>query len=268
MASITTLVDRVKIVVLSSGSGPFELGPAVAGYRGAEALIDGASYNYATGYGATYEVGIGTYVASLGVLVRSPSLSTSGNAAVAFPANIVLSFTIVAADITPAGSLPIVQTTGSNTDVAMSQDATTTALADKLDGGGVTTITDITGILSILNGATVQASEAIVAGNFVNVCNTAGNLRVRKARANDPLTFANAFAPAAISSGASGRCIFGGWNLNITVAAPAAEVWLSDAAGGAFVTTPPTASGSIIQPLGVAIAGVGINFTPRERVLL
>ena len=268
MASIATLVDRVKILVLSSGTGPFELGAAVPGYRGVEALTDGATYNYAGAQGSNFEVGTGVYLEASGTLVRTPLLSSSGGAAIAFSANLELNFTILAQDVTPAGSLPIVQVEGTGEQVAMSQKAVTDALAAKLDGAGVESLGDVTGILSIINGTTVQASEAIGARNFVNVFNSGGNLRVRKADALDPAKFANGFAPSVINSGASGIVIFNGLNADGTVAAPAAEVWLSDATPGTFATSPPSASGSIIQPLGPAVAGLGIFFTLRERVLL
>lgn len=262
MASTTTLVDRVKIRVLSSGTGPFQLGPAVQAYRGVEALVDGSTYGYATESGSNFEVGTGVYLASSGTLVRTPLLSSSGGAAIAFPANVELSFTIMAQDIAPAGSLPIVQIPGAGTDVAMSQKATTDALAEKVSGD------DLSSLVAALNGAIIQASEAIGAGDFVNVYNAGGNARVRKAIASDPTKFANGFSLLPISNGATGLVVFGGINLAASVVTPASEVWLSDLMAGAWTATPPSTPGSIIQPLGLAIPDVGVFFSLRERVLL
>lgn len=264
----TTLVDRVKIVVSSSGTGPFVLGPAVPAYRGVEALIDGVAYNYATELGSQYEVGTGVYVASSNTLVRSPQISSNGGAAISFPANIELSFTVLAADILPPGSLPIVQTTGTATDKAMSQNAVSEALAAlSASVTGKVDLATVTAMFAILNSENVQASEAIAANDFVNIYSSGGAARVRKANANDPAKFANGYATAAIASGDTGRVFFTGTN-PVTVATAASEVWLSDATPGAWVATPPSAAGSIIQPLGAAIPSVGINFSIRERVLL
>lgn len=263
-----TLVDRVKIVVLSSGTGPFTLGPNVPAFRGVEALIDGASYNYATALGSNFEVGSGVYVASTNTLVRSPQISSNGGAAVAFPANIELSFTVLAADILPPGALPIVQSVGSATDKAMSQKAVTdaltainTTLGDKVD------VATVQAMIDALNGTTVLATEDIGAHDFVNVYSSAGNARVRKAVANDPTKFANGFTRAAIVSGQAGFVLFVGVNAT-TVSASAPEVWLSDVTPGTFTISPPSTAGSIIQPLGVAVLGVGVSYSLRERVLL
>lgn len=136
MVSISTLVDRVKIFVTSSGTGAFALGSAVPAYRGVEALVDGATYSYATESGARYEAGTGVYNAGPGVLVRTPVISSNGGATVVFPANIELAFTALAQDIVATGAaLPIVQSTGASTSNVMSQKATTDAINAILAGG-------------------------------------------------------------------------------------------------------------------------------------
>lgn len=129
MTSISTLVDRVKIVVFSNGTGPFQLGPSVAAYRGVEALLDGATYSYATEFGANYEAGTGVYVAGSQTFVRSPLISSNGGAAVNFPANIELVFTALAQDLVATGAtFPIVDSTGNDPAVAISQRAATVAV--------------------------------------------------------------------------------------------------------------------------------------------
>ena len=116
--------------------------------------------------------------------------------------------------------------------------------------------------------AVVVASETIGEGQFVNIYGVGGDARVRKAFAGNPDRFANGFAPEAIIDGAAGSIFFMGLNASAAVPDDAAEAWLSDTTPGAFQTSPPTAEGSIIQSLGPAIAGLGIFFTFRERVLL
>lgn len=138
MASTSTLVDRVKIVVQSSGTGPFQLGAAVPAYRGVEALLSGATYSYAAESGSTWETGTGVYLSGAGTLVRTPQTSSNGGAPVSFPVNIELNFTALAQDLTAVGgSLPIVDDTGDNPTVAISQRAATAA------GNGKVNATDL-----------------------------------------------------------------------------------------------------------------------------
>ncbi len=114
----------------------------------------------------------------------------------------------------------------------------------------------------------VLASEAILAGAFVNIYDNAGTANVRNAKADDPGTFANGFSPLAIASGDTGFILFFGLNGAVTVSTPAAEVWLSDSVAGGFQTSPPTTTGHIVQSLGPAIPGAGIAFHPGFRVQL
>ena len=289
MASISTLVDRVKVVVQSSGVGPFLLGPAVKAYRGAEALIDGATYSYALESGAQYEVGTGAYTQSSGTLVRTPILSSNGGAAVSFPANVELNFTALAKDIVATGaSLPIVQEPGSSRDVAMSQASTTNALLALADGvtstaraaingtggleydplTGVMTLASLPDLLPFLNGAAVQATEALTAGMFVNVYAAAGAARVRKAVATDPQKYANGFVLANAANGATAVVILEGPNIAVNIAGVVGDVWLSAATPGGWTQTPPSGDGQIVQLLGTAIPNTGVFFSLRGRVLL
>lgn len=121
-----------------------------------------------------------------------------------------------------------------------------------------------TGDTSVNN---IQASQAIAAQDFVNVYDAGGStLRVRKADATDPDKFANGFAPAAIANGAMGLVTFNG--LNAASVNAAAVVYLSDTTPGSFQTSPPTAAGHIVQPLGPALPGQGIPFTLQPAVTL
>ena len=114
----------------------------------------------------------------------------------------------------------------------------------------------------------ITASEAIAANAFVNVYSSGGSTRVRNAIASDSAKFATGFVAAAIASGDTGTITSIGLNSGVAVGAPASEVWLSDVVPGGIATTPPSSSGSIIQPLGPAIPGVGVLFFPQARVLL
>jgi hypothetical protein len=113
---MNSFVDLVQIVATSSGAGPFALGPAVTGFDGKDALVDGASYSYSVQQNANWEVGKGTFVASTGTLTRAVLKSSNGGAPVAFDVNAVVSFTFTAEDI--ADLITAASSTGSTAKAA------------------------------------------------------------------------------------------------------------------------------------------------------
>lgn len=98
-----TVVDNVKIKVLSTGTGALQLGSSVDGYRGQEALTNGKIYNYAVRVGGIYEIGQGTYLADTATLTRSVQYSSNGNDLVVLPPNCEVSFVALAADLNGTG---------------------------------------------------------------------------------------------------------------------------------------------------------------------
>lgn len=148
---------------------------------------------------------------------------------------------------------------------------TAAGLNSKADASSISSLTAATAGLTTLTSGfynTVIASQNLTAGDFVNVYANGGALNVRKASALDPTKFANGFVLTAASSGDPITVQFFGTNTATTVSAPYTEVYLSDTTSGAYATTPPSATGSIIQPLGVAIPSVGVVFTLQKRDLL
>jgi hypothetical protein len=113
---------------------------------------------------------------------------------------------------------------------------------------------------------TVLASEAIAAGNFVNIYNNAGTLNVRKADNSAAAKYANGFVLAAIASGGSGTVYLEGSNTALSGLTPGTRYYLG--AGGAATTTPPalTATGSIIQDLGNSTNATTILFEYNEAI--
>lgn len=96
---MATLVDLVKIVATSTGDGPISLGQAVSGFRGTEALIDGAQYSYSIQQGTAYEFGRCTYLASGAQIVRSPLGSSLGGTPIALTQNAQISFVALSEDL-------------------------------------------------------------------------------------------------------------------------------------------------------------------------
>lgn len=100
-----TFVDLVCVATATGGTSAFQLGAAVDGYRGQEALLDGGLYRYSVQQGANYEVGVGTYVASTQSLSRTPIWSSHGNVAVDFASGAQVNFTFAAEDIADLAAL-------------------------------------------------------------------------------------------------------------------------------------------------------------------
>lgn len=94
-----TLVDLVKITALTTGTGAVTLGEAVPGYRGREALLDGAVYGYSIQQEAEYEIGRCTYLLASTQIVRTPEFSSNGGLPINLQANASIAFVATAEDI-------------------------------------------------------------------------------------------------------------------------------------------------------------------------
>lgn len=108
---------------------------------------------------------------------------------------------------------------------------------------------------------TATASEAISAGDFVNLYNNAGTLTVRKAD-NSNGRDAKGFALAAISNAATGTIYLSGQNTSVTSLTPGTVYYLGTSGG--VTTTAPSTSGTIIQVLGYTISASNLMFEYDE----
>jgi hypothetical protein len=111
----------------------------------------------------------------------------------------------------------------------------------------------------------VQASEALAAGDFVNIHNVSGAARVRKADAptNKP---AHGFVLAAVASGGNATVYRQGSNTARTGLTPAADYFLGTSGG--VMTTPPTTAGQISQLLGVSVNATTIVVEIESEILI
>lgn len=103
----------------------------------------------------------------------------------------------------------------------------------------------------------VTASEALAAGDFVNIWNSSG-AKVRKADATVAGKEAHGFVLAAVASGSAASVYFEGTNTAVT-GQTAGKVFLSTTAGTA-TSTAPLGSGNLVQVIGFATAPTSINF--------
>ena len=111
----------------------------------------------------------------------------------------------------------------------------------------------------------LTATEALASGDFVNVyASTGAKCRKADATTNKP---AHGFVLAAVDQDATATGYFEGTNTQLTGLTAGSPYFLSTSAGGVTVTA-PSASGNIVQRVGVAVSDTEISFEPGDAVLL
>ena len=113
--------------------------------------------------------------------------------------------------------------------------------------------------------STITASETLAAGDWVNVWNNSG-AKVRKADATTAGKEAHGFVMSAVTSGNPATVYFEGTNTQVTGQTPG-PVYLQTTAG-AGGTTIPSASGNVVQQIGVAVSATAVNFERGTPVTL
>ena len=113
--------------------------------------------------------------------------------------------------------------------------------------------------------AAIVTSEALAAGDFVNIWNSTG-AKARKADATTAGKEAHGFVLAAVTSGGTATVYFEGTNTQVTGQTPG-NVFLQTSAGTAGATV-PSAAGNVVQKLGVATGTTSINFEGFPPVTL
>lgn len=226
MATSSTLVDRVKIFVESSGTGPFELGNALPAFRGSEVLIDGLTYSYAVENGSDYEAGQGVYVSAVNQLLRAPTISSASGAPVAFPANVALNFTALAADLLAgqAGTGTVTSVNGSGGTTGL------TLTGGPIEGAGTLTLG---GILNLENGGTGATTPSGVrtAIGLGNVNNTSDLAKPISDATQAALDIRPTSATLALPSAAAGIGSTGPSNVQADINARKPVVWFRPTGG-------------------------------------
>lgn len=106
--------------------------------------------------------------------------------------------------------------------------------------------------------AAIVASEALAAGDLVNVWNNSGTANVRKADASTAGKEAHGFVLSAVASGSTATVYFEGTNTQMTGLTPGRQ-YLSTTPGKCSATA-PTGSGQVVQVVGFAISATAMNF--------
>jgi len=112
----------------------------------------------------------------------------------------------------------------------------------------------------------ILTSEALVAGNLVNIYNNAGVANVRKADATVVGKEAHGFVLASFSSGTSATVYFEGTVTGLT-GLTAGKNFLATTAGGSTATA-PAATGNVVQIVGFATSATTLNFQSTPPVVL
>jgi hypothetical protein len=105
---------------------------------------------------------------------------------------------------------------------------------------------------------TIQASEALAAGDWVNLYDVGGSRRARKALATDNTKPAHGYVNTAVNSGANASVFTRGINAAVplagfTTADVGKPVFLSAGTSGGVSKTPPGSAGNIVQRLGFVV---------------
>ena len=112
------------------------------------------------------------------------------------------------------------------------------------------------------------ASENLAAGDIVNVYNNGGALNVRKADATTEGSEASGFVLSAVTSGANATVYFEQLNDQVTFIAGdiGGDLWLSTTAGTS-TTTPPSASGNVVQKIGKVLSTSTMSFLSDQQTI-
>ena len=113
----------------------------------------------------------------------------------------------------------------------------------------------------------LEASEALSAGNWVNVWNDSGTAKVRKADATAAGKEANGFVLAAFDSAATATVYVAGINNQLSALTPGA-VYFLDTTAGSQNATAPSGSGNIVQKVWRSLSATEIAFEPSDPVTL
>lgn len=167
------------------------------------------------------------------------------------------------------GKIPALNASGVLDSTIVNSVATSAGAGDagkvvKLDGAGKLDSTMMpTGVGA--DTQTITASEALSAGNLVNIHDSSG-AKVRKADATTAGKEAHGFVLAGVSNGASATVYFEGTITGLS-GLTAGVQYLQTTAGTAG-TTAPSGSGNAVQRVGVATSATTLNFESQPPIIL
>lgn len=110
-------------------------------------------------------------------------------------------------------------------------------------------------------------SEALAAGDAVNIWTDAGVAKARKADATTAGKQTDGYVLAAVTSGGNATVYTDGINTQRTGLTPGADLYLQTTAG-AVGHTIPSAAGNVVQRVGKALSATEWQFAPSDPITL
>ena len=116
------------------------------------------------------------------------------------------------------------------------------------------------------NSVSAVASEALAAGDLINLYNNAGVINARKTDGTAEGKECHGFVRAAVANSASATVFTSGNILSgLSGLTPGARQYVATTAG-ARTETPPAVAGNVVQMIGVAVSATSIAFEPEEPI--
>lgn len=115
---------------------------------------------------------------------------------------------------------------------------------------------------------TLPSFENLAAGDFVNIFNDSGTVKVRKADASTTGKQSDGFVLAAVTAPANAIVYFEGTNTQQSGLTGGSRYYLSASTPGAATTTAPSGSGNVVQYIGKSLSTTEISFEPSNPIVL
>lgn len=112
----------------------------------------------------------------------------------------------------------------------------------------------------------IQASENLSAGNLVNIWDSGGQFRVRKADASISGKEANGFVLSSVTSGQNASVYLEGTITGLAGLLPG-RYYLATSPGE-ITATAPAASGNVVQYIGEAVSTTEVTFERNDGIIL
>lgn len=147
--------------------------------------------------------------------------------------------------------------------------ATTTQAANKTVKTGADGKLDATLMPNGIGADTAQivASEALAAGDLVNIWDNGGAFNVRKADASASGKHAMGYVLVAVANAATATVYFEATNSQVTGLTAGAQ-FLSATTPGKCQSAAPTGTGKVVQRVGFATSATALNFQSGEPIVL
>jgi hypothetical protein len=114
----------------------------------------------------------------------------------------------------------------------------------------------------------IVSSENLAAGSLVNIWDSAGTPKVRKADATSSGKEAVGFVLSGVTSPAAATVYFEGTITGLAGLVAGSRLYLSASVPGDPTTTAPSTSGNVVQYVGTAISTSEFSFEATEGVIL